>query len=50
VRSENQLTGIFTKGLEPRPFGENTGKLELIDIYNSNLMGSVEDMGQNKIN
>jgi hypothetical protein len=50
VRSEDQLTDTFTKGLEPRPFGENTSKLELIDIYNPNLSGSVKDMGQNKIN
>jgi hypothetical protein len=28
------LADIFTKGLEPRPFEENTSKLGLIDIYN----------------
>jgi hypothetical protein len=34
VRSKDQLADIFTKGLEPRPFEENTSKLGLIDIYN----------------
>jgi Reverse transcriptase (RNA-dependent DNA polymerase) len=42
VRSNNQLADIFTKELEPRPFRENLDKLGLIDIYNSNLRGSVE--------
>jgi hypothetical protein len=44
VRSEDQLTDIFMKGLEPRPFNENTDKFELIDIYNPNLRGNVEDI------
>jgi hypothetical protein len=39
VRSKEQLTNIFTKGLEPNPFEENIHKLELIDIYNPNLRG-----------
>jgi hypothetical protein len=42
VKSQDQLADIFTKGLEPRPFKENTNKLGLIDIYNPNLRGSVE--------
>jgi hypothetical protein len=42
VRSKYQLADIFTKGLELRPFEENSNKLGLIDIYNSSLMGSVE--------
>jgi hypothetical protein len=43
VRSQDQLADIFTKGLEPRPFEENTRKLELIDIYNPNLRRSVRN-------
>jgi hypothetical protein len=35
VRSEDQLTGIFTKHMEPTPFQINTNKLGLIDIYNA---------------
>jgi hypothetical protein len=50
VRSEDQLADIFTKGLEPRPFNENTGKLGLIDIYNPNLRGSVEHIEPKEIN
>jgi Reverse transcriptase (RNA-dependent DNA polymerase) len=42
VKSQDQLADIFTKGLESRPFKENTNKLGLIDIYNPNLRGSVE--------
>jgi hypothetical protein len=34
VKSENQLADIFTKGLDPGPFGENSRKLRMIDIYN----------------
>jgi hypothetical protein len=42
VRSKDQVADIFMKGLEPRQFEEKSNKLELIDIYNSNLKGSVE--------
>jgi hypothetical protein len=42
VRSKDQVDDIFTKGLEPRPFEENSNKLGLIDIYNPNLRGSVK--------
>jgi hypothetical protein len=34
VKSEDQLADIFTKGLDPGPFGENSYKLGIIDIYN----------------
>jgi hypothetical protein len=37
VRSQDQLADVFIKGLEPKLFKKNTSKLELIDIYNSNL-------------
>jgi hypothetical protein len=50
VRRKNQLTGIFTKGLEPRPFEKNLDKLWLIDIYNPNLGGSVEKYKNLRIN
>jgi hypothetical protein len=41
MRSKDQVTDIFTKGLKPRPF-KKIDKLGLIDIYNSNLRGSIE--------
>jgi hypothetical protein len=44
IRNKDQLTDIFTKGLELRPFNENTDKLGLIDMYNPNLRRSVEDI------
>jgi hypothetical protein len=34
IRSEDQLTNIFKKGLEPTPSNINTSKLKLIDTYN----------------
>jgi hypothetical protein len=37
VRIKYQFVNIFTKGLERIPFEINSSKLELIDIYNSNL-------------
>jgi hypothetical protein len=43
MKSENQLTDIFTKGLEPKPFKNNYCKLEMIDIYTPNLRESVEN-------
>jgi hypothetical protein len=42
VRSKDQLADIFTKGLEPRMFENNTYKLGMINIYTPNLKGSVE--------
>jgi hypothetical protein len=42
VKSKDQVADIFTKGLESRSFEENSNKLGLIDIYNSNLRESVE--------
>jgi hypothetical protein len=33
VRSEDQLTDIFTKGLEPRAFENNMHKFGMINIY-----------------
>jgi hypothetical protein len=42
VRSQDQVADIFIKGLEPKSFEENLDKLGLIDIYNSNLRGSVK--------
>jgi hypothetical protein len=42
VRSKDQITDIFTKGLEHTPFDVNVNKLGLIDIYNSNLRESIE--------
>jgi hypothetical protein len=33
VRSEDQLADIFTKGLESKPFQENTVKLGMINIF-----------------
>jgi hypothetical protein len=33
IKSEDQLADIFTKGLDPGPFGENSRKLGMIDIY-----------------
>jgi hypothetical protein len=50
IRSEDQLADVFTKGLEPRPFNENTGKLGLIDIFNPSLRESVEDIESKEIN
>jgi hypothetical protein len=44
VRSEDQLADIFTKGLELKPFDKLTSKLGLIDIYMSNLRGSVKEI------
>ena len=43
VRSGDQLADVFTKGLDPKPFEGNIGKLGLIDIYTPNLRGSVEN-------
>jgi hypothetical protein len=42
LKSEEQLAGIFTKGLNPRPFEENSRKLGMIDIYTPNLKESVK--------
>jgi hypothetical protein len=42
VRSKDQVADMFMKGLEPRPFEENSNKLGLIDIYNSNLRECVK--------
>jgi hypothetical protein len=42
VRSKDQLADIFTKGLEPRMFENNTYKLGMINIYTPSLKGSVE--------
>jgi hypothetical protein len=41
VRRKDQITDIFTKGLDFTLFDTNVNKLGLIDIYNSNLSGSV---------
>jgi hypothetical protein len=43
IRSNDQLTDILTKGLEPKSFGINLYKLWLIDIYNPNLRENVEN-------
>ena len=43
VRSGDQLADVFTKGLEPKPFDTNIGKLGLVDIFTPNLRGSVEN-------
>jgi hypothetical protein len=37
VRSNDQLTDIYTKGLDPKSFEENIDKLGLIDIYNPQI-------------
>jgi hypothetical protein len=42
VRSEDQLTDIYKKGLEPKLFYLSINKFGLIDIYNPNLRGSVK--------
>ena len=39
VRSEYQLADVFTKGLDPKPFGRITSNLGLLDIYNPSLRG-----------
>jgi hypothetical protein len=39
VKSGEQLADIFTKGLDPRSFGENSSKLGMSDIYTLNLIG-----------
>jgi hypothetical protein len=39
VKSENQLSDVFTKGLEPKPFKKNIDKLGMINIYTPNLRG-----------
>jgi hypothetical protein len=43
VKSGEQLADIFTKGLDPRPFEDNSSKLGMSDIYTLNLRGSVEN-------
>jgi hypothetical protein len=49
VRSGDQMMDIFIKGLETKSFSANTKKVRLIDIYNSNLKRSVEDIESNEI-
>jgi hypothetical protein len=39
---QRSISGYIYKGLESIAFEVNTGKLGLIDIYNSNLKGSVK--------
>jgi hypothetical protein len=41
VKSENQLTDIFTKGLSVKLFENISGNLGLYDLYNPSLRGSV---------
>lgn len=44
MRSGAQLTDIFTKALDPKPYEEkNIVKLGLINIYNANLRGIVRN-------
>jgi hypothetical protein len=43
VKSGEQLADIFTKGLDPELFEENSSKLGMSDIYSSNLRGAVEN-------
>jgi hypothetical protein len=42
IQSEEQLTDIFTKELDSRPFKDNNRKIGLMDIYTPNLRGSVK--------
>ena len=48
VWSKDQLADIFTKGLDPKPFKNNTSKLGLIDIYNP-VCGGLEKKKNNRI-
>jgi ssRNA-specific RNase YbeY (16S rRNA maturation enzyme) len=50
MRSKDQVTDIFTKELEPRPFEENSNKLGMINIYIPNLRESVEKYKELRFN
>jgi hypothetical protein len=49
MRSKDQVADIFTKGLEPGMFNDNTIKLGMIDIYTPNLRGSVEENNKTRL-